>query len=73
MVLPPNGLSGARVRAYYRTGTTMPWTFVGEDDINFDNVSLLAGLAVTSHVDGRVAAGTFDHVTVSKFCGRKPA
>jgi hypothetical protein len=51
------------VRAYYRTGTTMPWTFVGADEIR-QSGTMLVGLAVTSHKDGTLATGTFDNVSV---------
>jgi hypothetical protein len=52
------------VRAYYRTGTTMPWTFIGEDEIRFESDTVEVGLAVSSHVDGSLATATFDHVSV---------
>ena len=56
-------VSSNGVRAYYRTGTTMPWTFVGEDTVQLGG-TILAGLAVTSHKDGTVATGTLDNVSL---------
>ena len=55
-------LAPTAVRAYYRTGTG-PWTFVGQDEIRLSDTMLL-GLAVTSHKDGTLAAGTFDNVSI---------
>jgi len=52
------------VRAYYRTGTTTPWIFVGEDEIRFVGATIEAGLAVSSHVNGTLAAATFDNVSI---------
>ena len=56
-------LAPTAVRAYYRTGTTAPWTFVGQDEIRLSDTMLL-GLAVTSHKDGTLATGTFDNVSI---------
>jgi hypothetical protein len=56
-------LAPTAVRAYYRTGTTGPWTFVGQDEIRLSE-TVLIGLAVTSHKDGTLATGTFDNVSI---------
>jgi hypothetical protein len=56
-------LAPTAVRAYYRTGTTGPWTFVGQDEIRLSG-TMLVGLAVTSHKDGTLATGTFDNVSI---------
>jgi regulation of enolase protein 1 (concanavalin A-like superfamily) len=61
LVVSPNGVS-----AYYRTGTTIAWTFVGEEAIDFQSgaSTIDAGLAVSSHASGTLATATFDNVSV---------
>jgi hypothetical protein len=57
-------VDGPMVRAYYRTDLGS-WTLVGEDTIQNPSSRLgMAGLAVSSHVDGRLAEARFDHVSV---------
>jgi regulation of enolase protein 1 (concanavalin A-like superfamily) len=53
---------GWAVTAYYRHSITDPWTMLHRQV--FDNLAdtLEVGLAVSSHVDGRLATGAFDDV-----------
>jgi hypothetical protein len=55
-------VTGASVRAYYRTDAG-PWTLVGEDSTP-GGFGGFGGLAVSSHVDGRLAEARFDNVSV---------
>jgi hypothetical protein len=56
-------IGGGAVRAYYKKNAMDEWSYLGED-----RAAVLApyeaGLAVTSHVDGRLARATFDNVSV---------
>jgi regulation of enolase protein 1 (concanavalin A-like superfamily) len=58
-------LNGTQVRAYYRTDGGS-WTFVGEDTIPFNQFGTFGGLAVSSHVDSRLAEAVFDNVSVRR-------
>jgi hypothetical protein len=51
-------------RAYYRTLPTDPWTFIAEQSVAIAP-PYEAGLAVSSHVDGRIARATFDNVSIT--------
>jgi hypothetical protein len=50
---------GQGFRAYYRKNTTDPWTLVGQDSTTQFWFQPKAGLAVSSHADGTLAAATF--------------
>jgi regulation of enolase protein 1 (concanavalin A-like superfamily) len=55
---------GQQFTAYYRRTPAEAWTRIGSDTIPmFDIVSV--GLAVSSHVDGRIATATFDNVSIA--------
>ena len=56
-------IGNGEVRAYYRKSATDLWTFLGQDRVAL-GVPYEAGLAVSSHVDGRLARATFDNVTI---------
>lgn len=59
-----------RIVAHYRKHATDPWTRIGEAAVDFPSqTSMQYGLAVSSHVDGRLARAAFDNVTV----GGRPA
>jgi len=60
--------SGDSFTAYYATSVAMPstWIQVGTTStVTLSNSAYLAGLAVTSHMDGMLATGIFDNVSVS--------
>jgi regulation of enolase protein 1 (concanavalin A-like superfamily) len=49
-------------RSYYRKNTVDAWTLVGEETVPGFATPALFGLAVTSHVDGRLAEAVFSSV-----------
>ena len=51
-------------RAYYRKNTVDAWTLIGEETVPGFATPALFGLAVSSHVDGRLAQAVFSSVTV---------
>ncbi len=56
--------AGNVVTAYYRTSSTGTWTLVGRQTFSTLSSTLDVGLAVSSHVDGKVATATFGSVAV---------
>ena len=58
--------TGDVVTAHYRASNTSAWTLVGQQSLSALSATLDVGLAVTSHVDGRVATATFDNVTIAE-------
>ena len=58
---------GDEVNAYYRVGSTGSWTFLGRQVLTGLAGVVHAGLAVSSHVDGRLATATFDNVAINEF------
>jgi hypothetical protein len=57
-------VKGGAARAYYRILATDPWTFIAEQRVAL-SPPYEAGLAVSSHVDGRSARATFDSVSIT--------
>ena len=55
---------GTRVYAYYRKTLTSNWTRIGSDTVSSMTGSVRVGLAVSSHVDGRLATANFDNVSL---------
>jgi hypothetical protein len=57
---------GNVVRAFYRVDEgAATWTFVGQDTLAFGGSAPGAiGLALTSHVEGDIAAASFSHVSI---------
>ena len=53
------------VRAYYRKNATDPWTQFAQDAFPAVIWQPLAGLAVSSHVDGTLATATFSNVSAA--------
>jgi hypothetical protein len=68
-IAPPVWLKITRVgdtlRAYQRHATIDPWAFVGEQVVVGLESRVLVGLAVSSHVDGRLATAVFSNVMVT--------
>jgi subtilisin family serine protease/regulation of enolase protein 1 (concanavalin A-like superfamily) len=58
--------AGNVVTAHYRTSNTGTWTMVGQQTFSALSSTLEVGLAVSSHVDARLATATFDSVSVSQ-------
>jgi regulation of enolase protein 1 (concanavalin A-like superfamily) len=58
--------AGNVVTAHYRTASTGAWTLVGQQSFSALSATLDVGLAVSSHVDGRLATATFDSITVAQ-------
>jgi regulation of enolase protein 1 (concanavalin A-like superfamily) len=56
--------TGNTITAYTRADGAPSWTMVGSQTYTDLPDSLLAGLVVSSHVDGTLATATFDHVEV---------
>jgi len=56
--------SSGTIRAYYKKNDTDPWTLVGQDTMPSAGNGVAAGLAVTSHADGRLATAAFSRVTL---------
>src|SRR5262249_4631925 len=54
--------SGTLIAAVSDDGTT--WTEVGRDSVSLTG-SVLAGLAISSHVNATTASATFDNVTIT--------
>jgi FG-GAP-like repeat/K319L-like, PKD domain len=52
-------------RSYYRKNTVDPWTLIGQETVPGFATPALFGLAVSSHVDGRLAEAVFSSVTAS--------
>jgi regulation of enolase protein 1 (concanavalin A-like superfamily) len=55
---------GQEVTAYYRRTAAETWTPIGSDTIPMFQI-VNVGLVVSSHVDGRLAAATFDNVSIT--------
>jgi hypothetical protein len=51
-------------RAFYRKSIVDPWTFIGEETLPDFPLTAFIGLAVSSHVDGRLAQATFSEVSI---------
>jgi hypothetical protein len=56
--------SGDTISAYYRKEALDAWTLVGSQSYSGLPVDLSAMLVVSSHVDGRLAEGSFDNVEI---------
>ena len=56
---------GATITAWYRKTTDDPWTEIGSDSIPLPE-RVRVGLAVSSHIDGTLAAATFESVAVTR-------
>jgi hypothetical protein len=54
--------AGDVFRGFYRKELTDPWTFIGQETLTDFPATSLVGLAVSSHVDGRLATATFSEV-----------
>jgi regulation of enolase protein 1 (concanavalin A-like superfamily) len=54
---------GDQIVSYYRKNVTDPWTEIGRATLSIGDY-VVAGLAVSSHVDGQVATAVFDNVRV---------
>jgi VCBS repeat protein/K319-like protein len=52
-------------RSYYRTNTVDAWTLIREETVTGFATPAFFGLAVSSHVDGRLAEAVFSSVTAS--------
>ena len=52
-------------RSYYRKNTVDAWTLIREETVAGFGTPALFGLAVSSHVDGRVAEAVFSSVTAT--------
>jgi len=52
-------------RSYYRKNTVDAWTLIGEETVPGFGSPALFGLAVSSHVDGRLAEAVFSSVTAN--------
>jgi len=52
-------------RSYYRKNTVDAWTLIGEETVPGFATPALFGLAVSSHVDGRLADAVFSAVTAN--------
>lgn len=61
--------TGAIVRSYYRTANTAAWTLIGQQSFSGLSGTQEVGLAVGSHVDGQLAAATFDNVLLQEAPG----
>ncbi len=57
---------GNTVSAYYRHFAGQDWDLIGTQVFTALADPLLVGLAVSSHVDGRLALATFDSLTVTR-------
>jgi hypothetical protein len=55
--------AGDVFRGYYRRNTVDAWTLIGEETVPGFATPALFGLAVSSHVDGRLAEAVFSSVT----------
>ena len=58
--------TGNVVTAHYRTSSTSAWVLVGQQSFGGLSSTLDVGLAVSGHVDGKLATATFDGVTVAQ-------
>ena len=58
--------AGNVVTAHYRLANTGAWTLVGQQSFSALSSTLDVGLAVSSHIDGRLATATFDSITVGQ-------
>jgi regulation of enolase protein 1 (concanavalin A-like superfamily) len=56
---------GNTVSAYYRRTTAESWTLVGTETFTDLAATVFVGLAVSSHVDGRLATARFDNFTLT--------
>jgi hypothetical protein len=56
--------SGDLISAFYAIGSGGSWTLVGTQALTGLPQTVQVGLAVSSHVDGRLAMGRFDHVSI---------
>ncbi|MGH9142367.1 MAG: hypothetical protein ACRD2I_14640 [Vicinamibacterales bacterium] len=56
--------SDSVITAYYRKMTTDAWTTIDHQAFTALPGTLLVGLAVTSHADGRIASASFSDVTI---------
>ena len=69
-VAPPGWLAigriGDTISAYYRPSASAAWTLVGREVLSGLPVSVLVGLAVSSHVDGTLATAVFDNLTIDQ-------
>jgi FG-GAP-like repeat len=54
------------ITAYYRKATTDAWTTIGHETLADLPAAPLVGLAVSSHVDGKVASASFSRVVVQR-------
>jgi regulation of enolase protein 1 (concanavalin A-like superfamily) len=52
---------GNTVSAYYRQSAAESWTLIGSETFTDLSPTVYVGLAVTSHVDGRLATARFDN------------
>jgi subtilisin family serine protease/regulation of enolase protein 1 (concanavalin A-like superfamily) len=57
--------AGNVVTAHYRASNTGAWTMVGQQTFKALSSTLDVGLAVSAHLDGRVATATFDSVSIA--------
>ena len=58
-------VAGQTVSAYIRKAATDAWTLVGQETLTRTSAVMHIGLAVSSRVDGTLATGVFDNVSVN--------
>jgi len=65
--------SGDAITAFSRPSENAPWAEIGSQTLDGLGASVYVGLAITSHVQGRLASAYISHVTLSQGAPPLPA